>query len=96
MILCKYFFGIVNGGEGTKEIAAILTNEFGREFTYHSVRHKRRRLDDAPPRDIDRQSINENKRYNSDGTISQAEFDVKMAFYQKDSKMPEDIVKYKG
>lgn len=87
---------LVNGGEGTKEIAAILTNEFGREFTYHSVRHKRRRLDDAPPRDIDRQSINENKRYNSDGTISQAEFDVKMAFYQKDSKMPEDILKYKG
>ena len=85
-----------NGGEGTKEIAAILTNEFGREFTYHSVRHKRRRLDDASPRDIERQSINENKRYNADGTISQAEFDVKMAFYQKDSKTPEDILKYKG
>lgn len=87
---------LVNGGKGTKEIAAILTNEFGREFTYHSVRHKRRRLDDASPRDIDRQSINEHKRYNSDGTISQAEFDVKMAFYQKDSKTPEDILTYKG
>ena len=87
---------LINGGEGTKEIAAILTNEFGREFTYHSVRHKRRRLDDASPRDIERQSINENKRYNADGTISQAEFDVKMAFYQKDSKTPEDILKYKG
>lgn len=87
---------LVNDGEGTKEIATILTNEFGREFTYHSVRHKRRRLDDASPRDIDRQSINENKRYNIDGTISQAEFDVKMAFYQKDSKTPEDILKYKG
>jgi len=88
---------LVSEGIKTKDIAIILSNEFGREFTYHSVRHKARRLSvTTPPRNIDGQSISENKRYNIDGTISQAEFDVKMAFYQKDSKTPEDILKYKG
>lgn len=88
---------LVSEGMKTKDIAIILSNEFGREFTYHSVRHKARRSSvTKPPRTIDGQSINENKRYNIDGTISQAEFDVKMAFYQKDSKTPEDILKYKG
>ncbi|MDV7740875.1 helix-turn-helix domain-containing protein [Enterococcus gallinarum] len=88
---------LVSEGIKTKDIAIILSNEFGREFTYHGVRHKARRSSvTAPPRNIDGQSISENKRYNIDGTISQAEFDVKMAFYQKDSKTPEDILRYKG
>ena len=88
---------LIDEGYTNKEIAIILSNEFGREFTYHSVRHKARRSSvTTPPRTIDGQSISENKRYNIDGTISQAEFDVKMAFYQKDSKTPEDILRYKG
>lgn len=88
---------LVSEGMKTKDIAIILSNEFGREFTYHSVRHKARRSSvTTPPRNIDGQSISENKRYNIDGTISQAEFDVKMAFYQKESKTPEDILRYKG
>lgn len=88
---------LVSEGKTSKDIAIILSDEFGREFTYHSVRHKARRSSVAtPPRNIDGQSISENKRYNIDGTISQAEFDVKMAFYQKDSKTPEDILRYKG
>jgi hypothetical protein len=80
----------------------MLSEEFGEEFSWPSVRSKRARLK-LPPSDKNMrvkqpsdQSINENKRYNIDGTISQAEFDVKMAFYQKDSKTPEDILKYKG
>lgn len=88
---------LINEGYTNKEIAIILSNEYGREFTKTSVKSKRQRLNKVtPPRTIDGQSINENKRYNIDGTISQAEFDVKMAFYQKDSKTPEDILKYKG
>ena len=88
---------LINEGYTNKEIATILSNECGREFTKISVKSKRQRLNKVtPPRTIDGQSINENKRYNIDGTISQAEFDVKMAFYQKDSKTPEDILKYKG
>ena len=88
---------LIDEGYTNKEIAIILSNEFGREFTYHSVRHKARRSSvTTPPRTIDGQSISENKLYNIDGTISQAEFDVKMAFYQKDSKTPEDILRYKG
>ncbi|MDT2720614.1 helix-turn-helix domain-containing protein [Enterococcus gallinarum] len=42
------------------------------------------------------QSIKVNERHNPDGTISQAEFEVKMAFYQKRSKTPKDILLYKG
>ncbi|MBV6373850.1 helix-turn-helix domain-containing protein [Enterococcus casseliflavus] len=88
---------LINEGYTNKEIAIILSNEYGREFTKTSVKSKRQRLNKVtPPRTVDGQSINENKRYNIDGTISQAEFDVKMAFYQKDSKTPEDILKYKG
>lgn len=88
---------LVNEGYTNKEIAIILSNDYGREFTKISVKSKRQRLNKVtPPRTVDGQSINENKRYNIDGTISQAEFDVKMAFYQKDSKTPEDILKYKG
>lgn len=88
---------LINEGYTNKEIAFILSNEYGREFTKTSVKSKRQRLNKVtPPRTIDGQSINENKRYNIDGTISQAEFDVKMAFYQKDSKTPEDILRYKG
>lgn len=88
---------LINEGYTNKEIAIILSNEYGREFTKISVKSKRQRLNKVtPPRTMDGQSINENKRYNIDGTISQAEFDVKMAFYQKDSKTPEDILKYKG
>ena len=88
---------LINEGYTNKEIAIILSNEYGREFTKISVKSKRQRLNKVtPPRNIDGKSINENKRYNIDGTISQAEFDVKMAFYQKDSKTPEDILKYKG
>ncbi|MCC4046495.1 helix-turn-helix domain-containing protein [Enterococcus gallinarum] len=41
-------------------------------------------------------SIKVNERHNPDGTISQAEFEVKMAFYQKRSKTPKDILLYKG
>ena len=85
---------LINEGYTNKEIAFILSNEYGREFTKISVKSKRQRLNKVtPPRTVDGQSINENKRYNIDGTISQAEFDVKMAFYQKDSKTPEDILK---
>ncbi|WP_262119568.1 helix-turn-helix domain-containing protein [Enterococcus casseliflavus] len=88
---------LINEGYTNKEIAIILSNEYGREFTKISVKSKRQRLNKVtPPRTMDGQSINENKRYNIDGTISQAEFDVKMAFYQKGSKTPEDILKYKG
>lgn len=88
---------LINEGYINKEIAIILSNEYGREFTKTSVKSKRQRMNKVtPPRTIDGQSINENKRYNIHGTISQAEFDVKMAFYQKDSKTPEDILKYKG
>jgi len=88
---------LINEDYTNKKIAIILSNEYGREFTKISVKSKRQRLNKAtPPRAVDGQSINENKRYNIDGTISQAEFDVKMAFYQKDSKTPEDILKYKG
>jgi len=88
---------LVSEGKTNKEIASILSSEYGREFSKISVKSKRQRLNKVtPPRTIDGQSINENKRYNIDGTISQAEFDVKMAFYQKDSKTPEDILKYKG
>ncbi len=88
---------LINEDYTNKEIAIILSNEYGREFTKISVKSKRQRLSKVtPPRTLDGQSINENKRYNIDGTISQAEFDVKMAFYQKDSKTPEDILKYKG
>lgn len=88
---------LVSEGKTSKDIAIILSGEFGREFTKMSVKSKRQRLKTAtPPREIVGQSINENKRYNIDGTISQAEFDVKMAFYQKESKTPEDILEYKG
>jgi hypothetical protein len=93
---------LANEGLTNIEIAPMLSEEFGEEFSWPSVRSKRARLK-LPPSDKNMrvkqpsdQSINENKRYNIDGTISQAEFDVKMAFYQKDSKTPEDILKYKG
>ena len=93
---------LANEGLTNIEIAPMLSEEFGEEFSWPSVRSKRTRLKLPPSEKNMRvkqssdQSIKVNERHNPDGTISQAEFEVKMAFYQKDSKTPEDILKYKG
>lgn len=93
---------LANEGLTNIEIAPMLSEEFGEEFTWPSVRSKRARLKLPPSEKNMRvkqssdQSIKVNERHNPDGTISQAEFEVKMAFYQKRSKTPKDILLYKG
>lgn len=93
---------LANEGLTNIEIAPMLSEEFGKEFSWPSVRSKRARLDLPPSEKNMRvkqssdQSIKVNERHNPDGTISQAEFEVKMAFYQKRSKTPKDILLYKG
>lgn len=93
---------LANEGLTNIEIAPMLSEEFGEEFTWPSVRSKRTRLN-LPPSEKNMRvkqtsdhSIKVNERHNPDGTISQAEFEVKMAFYQKRSKAPKDILLYKG
>lgn len=93
---------LANEGLTNIEIAPMLSEEFGKEFSWPSVRSKRARLG-LPPSEKNMRvkqpsdhSIKVNERYNPDGTISQAEFEVKMAFYQKRSKTPKDILLYKG
>lgn len=80
----------------------MLSEEFGKEFSWPSVRSKRTRLG-LPPSEKNMRvkqpsdhSIKVNELHNPDGTISRAEFEVKMAFYQKRSKTPKDILLYKG
>lgn len=93
---------LANEGLTNIEIAPMLSEEFGKEFSWPSVRSKRARLGLPPSEKNMRvkkssdQSIKVNERHNPDGTISQAEFEVKMAFYQKRSKTPKDILLYKG
>ena len=93
---------LANEGLTNIEIAPVLSEEFGKEFSWPSVRSKRARLGLPPSEKNMRvkqssdQSIKVNERHNPDGTISQAEFEVKMAFYQKRSKTPKDILLYKG
>lgn len=93
---------LANEGLTNIEIAPMLSQEFGKEFSWPSVRSKRARLGLPPSEKNMRvkqssdQSIKVNERHNPDGTISQAEFEVKMAFYQKRSKTPKDILLYKG
>ena len=93
---------LANEGLTNIEIAPMLSEEFGKEFSWPSVRSKRARLKLPPSEKNMRvkqssdQSIKVNERHNPDGTISQAEFEVKMAFYQKRSKTPKDILLYKG
>ncbi len=93
---------LANEGLTNIEIAPMLSEEFGEEFSWPSVRSKRARLG-LPPSEKNMRvkqpsdhSIKVNERHNPDGTISQAEFEVKMAFYQKRSKTPKDILLYKG
>lgn len=93
---------LANEGLTNIEIAPMLSEEFGEEFSWPSVRSKRTRLG-LPPSEKNMRvkqpsdhSIKVNERHNPDGTISQAEFEVKMAFYQKRSKTPKDILLYKG
>lgn len=93
---------LANEGLTNIEIAPMLSEEFGKEFSWPSVRSKRARLG-LPPSEKNMRvkqtsdhSIKVNERHNPDGTISQAEFEVKMAFYQKRSKTPKDILLYKG
>lgn len=93
---------LANEGLTNIEIAPMLSEEFGKEFSWPSVRSKRARLK-LPPSEKNMRvkqtsdhSIKVNERHNPDGTISQAEFEVKMAFYQKRSKTPKDILLYKG
>lgn len=93
---------LANEGLTNIEIAPMLSEEFGEEFSWPSVRSKRSRLN-LPPSEKNMRvkqpsdhSIKVNERHNPDGTISQAEFEVKMAFYQKRSKTPKDILLYKG
>ncbi len=93
---------LANEGLTNIEIAPMLSEEFGEEFSWPSVRSKRARLK-LPPSEKNMRvkqtsdhSIKVNERHNPDGTISQAEFEVKMAFYQKRSKTPKDILLYKG
>lgn len=93
---------LANEGLTNIEIAPVLSEEFGKEFSWPSVRSKRARLGLPPSEKNMRvkhpsdQSIKVNEHHNPDGTISQAEFEVKMAFYQKRSKTPKDILLYKG
>ncbi|MGF2044437.1 helix-turn-helix domain-containing protein [Enterococcus gallinarum] len=93
---------LANEGLTNIEIAPMLSEEFGKEFSWPSVRSKRARLK-LPPSEKNMRvkqpsdhSIKVNERHNPDGTISQAEFEVKMVFYQKRSKTPKDILLYKG
>ncbi|TKL05308.1 helix-turn-helix domain-containing protein [Enterococcus sp. ARL09-542] len=93
---------LANEGLTNIEIAPMLSEEFGKEFSWPSVRSKRTRLG-LPPSEKNMRvkqpsdhSIKVNEHHNPDGTISQAEFEVKMAFYQKQSKTPKDILLYKG
>lgn len=93
---------LANEGLTNIEIAPMLSEEFGEEFSWPSVRSKRARLG-LPPSEKNMRvkqpsdhSIKVNEHHNPDGTISQAEFEVKMAFYQKRSKTPKDILLYKG
>lgn len=93
---------LANEGLTNIEIAPMLSEEFGKEFSWPSVRSKRARLG-LPPSEKNMRvkqpsdhSIKVNEHHNPDGTISQAEFEVKMAFYQKRSKTPKDILLYKG
>lgn len=93
---------LANEGLTNIDIAPVLSEEFGEEFSWPSVRSKRARLKLPPSEKNMRvkqssdQSIKVNERHNPDGTISRAEFEVKMAFYQKRSKTPKDILLYKG
>lgn len=80
---------LVSVGEGTKEIASILSEEFDREFTYHSVRHKRKRLNDVPP-PRDNSSKTEIK---ADGTQTHQ---IKVKMTAEQSKDPEYVLKAHG
>ena len=92
---------LANEGLTNIEIAPMLSEEFGKEFSWPSVRSKRARLK-LPPSEK-----NMRVKQTSDHSIkvmsaiilmeqSLAEFEVKMAFYQKRSKTPKDILLYKG